>query len=112
MGDDINNWYELITTQFFLGLAQITPNQFRTHFFNGLDKGGIIYKTTTFIEKPNRIIFELKVDQPKNLQQDETQKTIKNNDGLFILHYLIKKADMETKNRNIWLEHIKNSTLK
>jgi len=57
------------------------------------------------------LIFEFKVEKPLNLQQDEIQKVVKGKDGMYVIHYAIKKSDMGEINRKKWIDNIKKSTL-
>jgi hypothetical protein len=112
VGDDIDNWKELITTQFIPGLNEVTPAQFGERFLDGLKKSGIIFTVHSINNQPNQLIFEFRVEQPINLQQDEIQKVIKGKAGMYILHYAIKGSDMGEVNRQKWIANIKKSTLK
>lgn len=112
VGDSIDQWKELITTQFLPGLKEVTPAEFKKRFIANLDKSGITYTINTIEEKPEQLIFEFKVTVPVNLQQDEIQKITQGKDGLYILHYAIKKSDMSKENRQKWINNLKKSTLK
>ncbi|MDP3268351.1 MAG: hypothetical protein Q8M40_04815 [Legionella sp.] len=111
VGENLNNWNELITTQFMPGMSQVTAAQFGNQFLRSLNKSGITYKVTSIVDKPNELIFEFKVEKPLNLQQDEIQKVVKGKDGMYVIHYAIKKSDMGEINRKKWIENIKKSTL-
>jgi hypothetical protein len=112
LGDDINNWSELITTQFVPGLKQVTLKEYYKEFFSGIDKAGVTYTTNTLVDQPNLLMFEFQVQKPENLQQDEIQKMVKTDEGIYILHYAFKKEDMGKSNREKWIEYLKNSSLK
>ncbi|KTD62693.1 hypothetical protein [Legionella shakespearei] len=112
VGDNIDEWKELVTTQFIPGFQDVTPAQFKKGFIANLDKSGITYTVNTIEEKPGELIFEFKVTVPVNLQQDEIQKIVQGKDGLYILHYAIKKADMSKENRQKWINNLQKSTLK
>ncbi|MGX8786383.1 hypothetical protein ACV3VT_12885 [Legionella pneumophila] len=112
VGDDINNWKELITTQFMPGLTNMTPAQFGNEFLYNLNKSGVKYIVNVIEEKPELLIFEFKVQEPVNLQQDEILKITKGKDGIYVLHYAIKKSDMTKENRDKWIKNLKNSFIK
>ncbi|HAT1660445.1 TPA: hypothetical protein RG395_002177 [Legionella pneumophila] len=112
VGDDINNWKELITTQFMPGLTNMTPAQFGNEFLYNLNKSGVKYIVNVIEEKPELLIFEFKVQEPANLQQDEILKITKGKDGIYVLHYAIKKSDMTKENRDKWIKNLKNSFIK
>lgn len=112
VGDSIDAWKELVTTQFLPGFQEVTPAEFKKRFLANLNKSGITYTTNTIEEKPGELIFEFKVTVPVNLQQDEIQKIVQGKDGLYILHYAIKKADMSKENREKWINNLQKSSLK
>ncbi|RUR13739.1 hypothetical protein [Legionella sp. km772] len=112
MGQNINHWNELITSQFIPGLEEVSAKEFANRFLSNLKKTGVLYKSNFIDKQPKMVIFEYQVMQPKNLQQDELQKIVKGSDGIYVLHYATKKSDMGSKNRQKWLTLLKNSTLK
>lgn len=112
VGDNIDRWSELVTSQYLPGLVDVSAKEFKKRFIANLDKSGITYSVNTIDEQPNQIIFEFKVTVPVNLQQDEIQKIIKSKNGIYVLHYAMKKADMSKANRQKWVENLKKSTIK
>ncbi|MFO2511837.1 hypothetical protein SCJ01_04335 [Legionella pneumophila serogroup 2] len=112
VGDNINNWKELITSQFIPGLTNMTPAQFGNQFLYNLNKSGVKYVVHVIEEQPNLLIFEFKIQEPANLQQDEILKITKGKDGIYVLHYAIKKSDMTKENRDKWIKNLKNSFIK
>ncbi|HAZ7572684.1 hypothetical protein OQJ02_11280 [Legionella sp. PATHC032] len=112
VGDDINDWKELITTQFMPGFTHMTPTRFGNEFLYNLNKSGVKYIVNVIEEKPELLIFEFKVQEPANLQQDEILKITKGKDGIYVLHYAIKKSDMTKENRDKWIKNLKNSFIK
>ncbi|HAT8179651.1 TPA: hypothetical protein JA361_09345 [Legionella pneumophila] len=112
VGDNINNWKELITTQFMPGLTNMTPAQFGNQFLYNLNQSGVKYIVNVIEEQPDQLIFEFKVQEPVNLQQDEILKITKGKDGIYVLHYAIKKSDMTKENRDKWVKNLKNSFIK
>ncbi|MBL7480446.1 hypothetical protein [Legionella bononiensis] len=111
-GDNINQWKELVTSQFIPGTEGVTPAQFKKTFITNLKKTGVTYSINTINEQPNQLIFEFKVTVPVNLQQDEIQKITRGKNGIYVLHYTIKKAEMSKANRQKWIENLKNSSIK
>lgn len=43
---------------------------------------------------PDQILFEFRIKEPLNLQQDELQIVTKKKNGFYIVHYVIKTPDM------------------
>jgi len=112
VGEEIDNWQELVTSQFIAGLQDVTPVAFYGRFKEKLDKAGISYTIHTIEETPEFFLFEFKVAKPDSLQQDELQKVVKHSNGMYILHYAMKKADMGEENRRKWIINLKESTIK
>lgn len=112
VGQHINHWNELITSQFIPGLPDVSAKEFANRFLSDLKKTKVVY-TSKIIDKKNKsVIIEFQVKQPKNLQQDELQKIVKTDEGIYVLHYAIKKSDMGEKKRQIWIKHLQDSSLK
>lgn len=112
-GEDIEHWNELITSQFFPELHNnITPKQFADLFVEKLKDQGYKPIVTFFEDTPDQVIYEYRIEQPENQMQDEMQMITVDNKGLYILHYVIKKADMGQKNREKWFHNLKNSMIK
>jgi hypothetical protein len=111
LGQDINHWNELVTSQFIPEAKSLSPQDFAKRFIAGLSQLGLTYSLMTIIDQPDMYMFEFKISQPKHLQQDEIQKIVKGKDGLYVLHYAIKKSDMDAQNRKQWVDNLKNSKL-
>lgn len=113
MGDDINNWKELVTSQFFPGLQnKATPKEFADLVIKGMKDNGYKPQVTFFKIQPDMTFFEFKINEPESQEQDELQVIRKGKDGLYVLHYVIKKSDMGATNRRLWVENLLNSSIK
>lgn len=113
MGENIDHWNELITSQFFPGLQEkVSPRQFADMFAQQLKEGGYKPIVTILEDTPDQVIVEFRIEQPKNQAQDELQMITVDNKGLYLLHYVIKKADMGQENRKKWFNNLKNSVIK
>ncbi|STX29368.1 Uncharacterised protein [Legionella beliardensis] len=109
-GDDIDQWQELITSQFIPSATQqLSPRQYLDLIIANFRQSGLDPKVTIHEQTPKQIIFEFQINTPKNLQQDEIQKVTQTDNGLYLLHYVTKKPDMGTENRQKWLNNIKAS---
>ena len=109
-GENIDNWNELITSQFFPDLQQrATPQLLANGIMEQIKKSDFKSKITVIENTPDRVIFEFQVTDPKNLQQDELQAVFGNDKGLYILHYVIKKEDMGKESRDKWVELMKKA---
>jgi hypothetical protein len=112
-GESINNWNELITSQFFPGLQEkVTPKQFAERILENLKSSGYNPIVTFHEDTSNQVIFEFRIDKPANQIQDELQMVTKDKNGLYVLHYVIKKSDMGKTDREKWVKNLKNSTIK
>lgn len=109
--EDIDNWQELVTSQFFPGI-DLRPDQFGDNEVNNLRQSGISFTVNTIENKPDMLIFEFKVTKPSAMQQDEIQKIVKGKKGIYVMHYAIKNADMGEAQRRQWVEYIKKSSIK
>lgn len=113
MNEDIENWNELITSQFFPDLQEkVTPKQFAELFGQRLKESGYKPIITFLKDSPDQVIVELRIAEPKNQAQDEMQMITADNKGIYMLHYVVKQADMGAENRKKWFENLKNSTIK
>lgn len=112
-GDDINHWHELITSQFSDKIPkEITVQQFAELAMNNMKKAGFNPLVTVHESSPEQLVFEFRILEPKSQEQDELQIIKKINNNFYILHYVIKKADMGSDNRTLWLNNLKKSTIK
>ena len=113
MGDNINNWHELITSQFFPGLQnKISPEQFAAIQIKNLQDSGFNPIINVIENNQSTYIFEFRILSPANQIQDEIQKITATQNGIYILHYAIKTGDMGEKNRNLWINNFSKSTIK
>ncbi|STX51901.1 Uncharacterised protein [Legionella busanensis] len=112
-GDNIDDWKELITTQFIPnGQKPITPKDYLELILNNFKQAGLNPKITIWEQTPKQIIFEFQVTSPTNLQQDELQKITETPKGLYLLHYVMKQSDMGQDHRQGWLNNLKASSIK
>ncbi len=111
-GQSINNWHELITSQFIPGLPSVSAKEFAQRLFADLKKSGLVYTARILEHSKNSVLLEFQVQQPQKLQQDELQKIVKGVDGFYVLHYAIKSADMGEENRKKWRTNLLNSSVK
>lgn len=113
MGEDIENWHELITSQYFPGIQNVTtPMQFATTLIENIKKAGFAPIIKFYEKTDDQVIFEFRIESPNNEVQDEIQKVTKGKDGLYVLHYAIKVPDMDQKTRTLWLSNLKKSSPK
>jgi hypothetical protein len=109
-GDDINQWHELVTSQ-FIPMPVVSVKEYVDGVIKNLQDSGFKPEINIIEANTNQIIFEFKIKEPKNLQQDELQIVRKNNKGLYIVHYVIKNADMGETNRKKWILNLKESKI-
>lgn len=108
--DNIEHWQELVTSQFIPGLqTRISIKQYIDSIINNLKESGFKPIVTIIEEIPEQALFEFRIDSPSNMQQDELQFVTKGKDGFYILHYVIRKADMGKPNRNKWIGLLKKT---
>lgn len=111
--EDINNWNELVTSQFFGGLQEkASPEEFMNAMVRQLNQAGFQPVINVIKKTPDRVIYEFRILSPKAQAQDELQKIVKGKDGLYVLHYVIKKPDMGAEKRKEWIAHLEASKIK
>lgn len=111
-GDNIDQWRELVTSQFIPGIQNnVTLNEFMTSAIENLKKMGLSPIVHIIETTPESIIFEFQIHSPNNLQQDELQKITLGKDGMYVLHYAIKQADMDQANREKWVGILRSSSV-
>lgn len=112
-GEDVEHWNELVTSQFFPGLQdKATLKEFAENFIQDLKDAGYDPLISFLQESEDQVIFEFRIEHPENQIQDELEMITKDNKGIYLLHYVIKKADMGQENRDKWFQNLKDSTIK
>lgn len=97
-GDNIENWHELVTSQFIPGMqTRTTPKLYAGAMVKQLNDSGFKPIVKFIKNSPDQVIFEFRIASPDNLKQDELQIINKGKDGFYIVHYVIKEADMGQK---------------
>jgi len=112
-GENVEQWNELITSQFMPNLQdKFSPKQFVEVMIQQLKDGGFNPVITILSDTPDQVMFEFRITTPDNMIQDELQKVTRGKDGIYVLHYVIKKADMGEKNRSLWIKNLEASSIK
>jgi hypothetical protein len=113
-GDDINNWSELVTSDFFSGLQNklSSAKEFADIQIENLKKMGFNPIVNVIENTKDSYLFEFRIESPAEQAQDEIQKITVGKDGVYVLHYAIKKKDMGKKNRDLWITNLSKSTIK
>lgn len=113
LGDDINGWKELVTSQY---LTQIPPNvaprSFAEIIVKELKSKGFDPVVTYHKVTPNEVIFEFRIEKPESQAQDEIQVIRKEDDGFYILHYVVKQFDMGSDTRKKWIDNFEKSSVR
>lgn len=110
LGDNINDWKELVTSQYITNLPpNINPRSFAEIIVSDLKKKGLTPDVTYHQVTPDLVIFEFKIKAPANQIQDEIQIIRKKDDGFYFLDYAVKQADMGKENRDKWISNFKKS---
>lgn len=112
-GVNIASWNELVTSQFMPDPEnKISPRSYVENYLQILKKPGFSLITQTLKNTPSEIIFEFRIVSPPNQVQDELQRVIRGPQGLYMVRYTIKKADMGQENRDKWVGILQKSTPK
>lgn len=111
-GDTIDNWQELVTSQFIPNAQnRFTAAEFMQLLIEQLKSMELAPVVTIIHSSPDEAVFEFRITSPDNLIQDELQKITRGANGIYVLHYAVKKADMGDATRKRWLQHLTNSTI-
>ncbi|MCE0723297.1 MULTISPECIES: hypothetical protein [Legionella] len=109
-GDNINDWNELVTSQFFPGLQKkMTLKQFANTMVENVKSLGYQPIVNYHEDTEDRVILEMRIEKPQNQVQDELEMFLKDDQGIYLLHYVTKKADMGNEHREQWLHNLRNS---
>lgn len=112
-GDNIDQWHELITSEYIPDPQnRVSPKQFSEASLQGIKEAGFSPIIKIIKDTPDQIVLEFRIESPSNQAQDELQIISKGKDALYAVHYTIKVADMEQKNRDKWLRNLLNSRIK
>ncbi len=90
----------------------MTPRYFADFAINGIKTAGFNPIVKLIKDTPNQVIFEFRIESPQNQVQDELQMITKTTNGIYLLHYVIKKADMGQQTRDKWLGLLQRSRIK
>lgn len=110
--DDINNWKELVTTQ-FTKTSNVPIDLYYTKFVEGISAFQPKEKIKYNVIKKSQgdILFEFQITNPSNIQ-DELHRAISTKYGLYIFRYTVKKPDMGNELRAKWIKIISNASIK
>lgn len=109
-GDNIDQWNELVTSQFIPNIQQkMTPKESADHVLQNIKQAGFNPDVKFHLTTPTQVLFEFRITSPSNQVQDELQLITQAKNGFYVLHYVIKKADMGEANRKKWIALLKKS---
>lgn len=112
MGDKLESWHELVTSQVIKNVPNdVSVKDFFNYIVGNLQKTGLDPTIVVHKETADEIIFEFRIKDPENMRQDELQLVIKQGNNIYILHYVIKQADMGEANRKAWIQNLEASSL-
>lgn len=112
-GDAVDNWKELVTSQYFPDIQKkASPKEFANMIIQSLKNSGYRPIVTFLQESPERVLFEFRIESPKNQIQDELEMITKDDHGMYVLHYVVKKADMGAETRAKWQRNLMDTDIK
>ncbi len=113
LGQDVNAWHELVTSQFLPRIQhRVTPKQFADLTLNNIREAKFKPVVTVYKDTPDQYLYEFRIESPSNQVQDELQLITRGKEGIYSLHYVIKKADMGDENRKKWVGLLEQSGIK
>lgn len=112
-GDDINNWSELLTSQYIPQLdKKLSAKDYYNLYAAKLKETKLNAVIKVHKESPDEIIFEFRITSPANMEQDELEKIVTTDKEIYILYYIVKKGDMGSEDRDKWLKNLEDSSVK
>ncbi len=112
-GQNVENWKELITFEFYPGLQKkINCSQFANGFLHRLKANEPNVKVSSYLDKPDNVIVEWVLNgSPKHADQDELDRFIFGKQGLHMVHYVKKTKSLTPAERTKWLKFLESATL-
>jgi len=108
-GENIENWSELITIQFFENSTD-TPTDLMSKLKTSMNNRCQSTFWKEIEEDEASILYEWKINNCKtNPDQHEIARIFKGNDGLHRAAYTIKTSNIENKKKEDWIKHLKMS---
>jgi hypothetical protein len=108
-GDNVENWSELVTIQYYPGLQkQTNPDVFEALLHTNLSSVCPGIKWDSLYQTEDERIWRWSITgcqgQP---DQSEIARMKKTDEGFHVWHYAIKKSPMPSENETLWLEKLK-----
>ncbi|MBX9880272.1 MAG: hypothetical protein K2Y22_17570 [Candidatus Obscuribacterales bacterium] len=112
-GQNVENWKELITFEFYPGLQEkINCEEFAAGFIKQIRKKEPNVKVMYYLNKPNDVIVEWVLNGSKeDPDQDEMDRIILGEQGIHMVHYVKKTQFLSEAERTKWLDFLKSATL-
>src|SRR5215813_5028757 len=108
-GETVENWSELITSQFYPGLQKVTnPDLFEggKRAYLSLVCPEIVWKS--LYQTPGERMWEWSIQGCQGQQdQSEIARLVRTQQGFHILHYAIKKVPLYDNIRQLWINKLK-----
>ncbi len=107
-GESIDHWQELVTSQYYAGLqTRSDPEGLMNYVIGSLKQQGFEPEWTVISKTPNETLFEYKIHAPAAQVQHEIQRIFVSENGIYVVHYVIKKHDMGMTQRAQWITLLK-----
>jgi hypothetical protein len=106
-GQTVENWSELVTVQLFLMDNKVKPETFSNRAKQLIQKTCPNCVWNELSRTSTSMIYEWSVRACKGQpDQSELARVIIGRDGVYVLHYAVKKVPMPASNRKFWLDSL------
>jgi hypothetical protein len=114
-GENVQQWSELVTINYFLGLqGGDLLERFVNFTKDGLHKQCANVKWEELAKKPDGVVYAWTAQQCENFwpDQGEVARVIKGKQGLYVLHYANKKVPTPQEQRAAWFSLLSKAEIK
>jgi hypothetical protein len=110
--ETVDNWTEMVTSQFFPGLqSKFSPSQFMSITIEELTKRGFQPKVRIISQSPQSVLFEWQIVNHPVENQYELQKIVAEPHGLHLIHYA-SRPTVTQERRTAWEKILSQATPK
>lgn len=109
--EKVQNWTELVTTQYFPGLQQkLSPAKLMNMTLANMQQRGFRPTFKILALTSTDVLFEWQINDPKH-HEHELQRIIQTGTGLYVLHYAAKPT-ITPPRRQAWVQLLQKATVR
>ena len=111
-GQTVENWKELVTEQFYPNLKGVPPKQFSEGFLKQLKGASPGVWINQISDDGRECIIEWRtINDPQNPPQHEIDRIFSGSEGLHVVHYVVKQAEMPASERSKWISLLRSARI-